>query len=91
MSQHPVHKSILLCDGHITLPKPAGGGQSDQPINTVQQLATHLQTALAVELSTIPLYLSGMFSVKNSQDVVGKIRGGFACFRLELANTNCTH
>jgi Ferritin-like len=47
--------------GHgITLPKPDSG---NHPITTVKSLQEHLQTAMAVELSTIPLYLFAMYSV----------------------------
>jgi len=49
--------------GHgIPLPKPESG---NHPIRTLKSLQEHLQTAMAVELSTIPLYLFAMYSVKT--------------------------
>ncbi|KAH9955556.1 ferritin-like-domain-containing protein [Russula dissimulans] len=47
--------------GGITLPAPNGG------IKTLENLKNHLQTAMAVELCTIPLYLYGMYSVRTPQ------------------------
>jgi hypothetical protein len=43
------------------LPKP---DSPDHPIDNVKSLREHLQTAMAIELATIPLYLFGMYSVK---------------------------
>jgi len=43
------------------LPKP---DSPDQPIMSVESLCKHLQTAMAIELATIPLYLFGMYSIK---------------------------
>lgn len=37
------------------------------PITTSQELKDHLQTALAVELATIPTYLSGWWTIRNRQ------------------------
>jgi hypothetical protein len=48
--------------GGIILPKPEDG---NHPIKTVKSLQEHLQTAIAVELSTIPLYLFAMYSIKT--------------------------
>jgi hypothetical protein len=59
----PTYVPIYHSGGRIRLPKRA---QDNEPIKTLQSLQTHLQTALAVELSTIPLYLYGMFSVDKS-------------------------
>lgn len=36
----------------------------NDPIRTVKSLREHLQVAMAVELSTIPLYLFGQYTVK---------------------------
>lgn len=41
---------------------PSNGG--NQPITTIESLRSHLQSAIQVELSTIPLYLFGMYSVQ---------------------------
>jgi len=57
----------------IKLPKPDYG--DDGPIQTVESLREHLQAAMAVELSTIPLYLYGMYSVKDASDVVKAVHG----------------
>jgi hypothetical protein len=54
-------------------PKPQQG--DDGPIQTVESLREHLQVALAVELSTIPLYLYGMYSVNNAPDVSSAVHG----------------
>jgi hypothetical protein len=49
--------------GHgITLPRPDSG---NHPITTIKSLQEHLQTAMAVELSTIPLYLFAMYTVET--------------------------
>ena len=47
--------------GPITLPVP---DSPEQSINTVESLRQHLQTAMAIKLATIPLYLFGMYSIK---------------------------
>jgi hypothetical protein len=44
------------------------------PIQTVASLQKHLQTAMAVELSTIPLYLFAMYTVKTPQAYVNDPR-----------------
>jgi hypothetical protein len=36
----------------------------NKPIRTIASLRQHLQSAIAVELSTIPLYLFGQYTVK---------------------------
>ena len=54
--------------GTIKLPKPAYG--DDGPIQTVESLREHLQTAMIVELSTIPLYLFGMYSVNGAPNSI---------------------
>jgi hypothetical protein len=60
------------------LPKP---DSSDQPIGTVESLREHLLAAMAVELSTIPLYLYGMYTVEAASalasynTVTGAVRG----------------
>jgi len=48
--------------GPICLPAP---DSPDQPIDNIKSLRTHLQTAMAIELATIPLYLYGMYSIKK--------------------------
>jgi len=48
--------SLRTHGGHITLPP-------NRPIRTVESLHKHLESAMAVELSTIPLYLYAMYSV----------------------------
>ena len=68
--------------GPLILPTP---DSSEQPITTIESLRTHLQTAMAIELATIPLYLFGMYSVKIPEKhkndllyrdpVIGAIRG----------------
>jgi hypothetical protein len=68
--------------GRLILPVP---DSSEQPITSVESLRTHLQTAIAIELATIPLYLFGMYSVKIPKEyendllyrdpVIGAIRG----------------
>ena len=54
-------------------------------IDSVESLKNHLQTAMAIELATIPLYLFGMYSIKIPDQyandpryydpVIGAIRG----------------
>jgi hypothetical protein len=68
--------------GPLILPTP---DSREQPIKTVESLRKHLQTAMAIELATIPLYLFGMYSVKIPDQyandpryydpVIGAIRG----------------
>lgn len=58
---------------------------NSKPIDTLDSLKEHLQAAMAVELSTIPLYLFAMYSVKTPEKyindpryydpIVGAIRG----------------
>ena len=59
--------------GRFRLPKPDYGDGG--PIQTVEKLREHLQAAMAVELSTIPLYLYGMYSVKDAPAVVKAVHG----------------
>ena len=73
-----LHKPALLfrprppaLHGGLKLPRP---DSDNQPIETVESLRTHLQTAMAVELSTIPLYLFGMYSVKTPAQYVNDPR-----------------
>ena len=57
----------------------------EHPSDSVESLRNHLQTAMAIELATIPLYLFGMNSFKVSDQyvndpryydpVIGAIRG----------------
>ena len=68
--------------GPLVLPTP---DSPEQPINNVKSLRTHLQTAMAIELATIPLYLFGMYSIKIPAQylndpryydpIIGAIRG----------------
>jgi hypothetical protein len=63
--------SLRTHGGHITLPV-------NRPIRTVASLHKHLQAAMAVELSTIPLYLYAMYSVTPAtSDVVKAILGAY--------------
>jgi len=57
--------------GPIRLPAP---DSPDQPINNIKSLRTHLQTAMAIELATIPLYLYGMYSIKVPEQYKNDIR-----------------
>ena len=79
--------------GHgIPLPTPE---QGNDPIVRVESLRQHLQTAMAVELSTIPLYLFGMYSVQTPKEYVndpryynpitGAIRSTFDSIRIYLS------
>lgn len=43
-------------------------GAGNLPITTIDDLRKHLQSAMAVELSTIPLYLFAMYSVKTPEE-----------------------
>lgn len=68
--------------GPLILPAP---DSPEQNINNVDSLRKHLQTAMAIELATIPLYLFGMYSIKIPEQyvndpryydpVIGAIRG----------------
>jgi hypothetical protein len=79
----------------ITFPKPEPG---NHPIRTVKSLQEHLQTAMAVELSTIPLYLFGMYTVKTPaayvndpryyNPITGAIRGTLAHKYLSASRPN---
>lgn len=64
---HPVS----LPHGGIRLPTPHS---VEHPINSVESLREHLQAAMAVELCSIPLYLSGMYSIKTPKDKVNDPR-----------------
>ena len=57
--------SLRTYGGHITLPV-------NRPIKTVASLHKHLEAAIAVELSTIPLYLYAMYSVTPATSDVAK-------------------
>lgn len=46
----------------VEIPQPEKG--AEKAISTVQSLKDHLQSAITVELSTIPLYLFAMYSIK---------------------------
>jgi len=80
----PSTKIVKPSGGGITLPTP---DSPEQPIQTVESLREHLQAAMAVELSTIPLYLFGMYTVKTPKayvndpryydPIVGAVRGTF--------------
>lgn len=77
--EKPAHKRLEL-----VFPKPSG---IVHPITSVESLREHLQAAMAVELSTIPLYLFSMYSVKTPKKfvndpryydlIVAAIRGAF--------------
>ena len=68
--------------GPLILPLPDSPKQN---IDNVDSLRKHLQTAMAIELATIPLYLFGMYSIKIPAQfandpryydpVIGAIRG----------------
>jgi Ferritin-like len=68
--------------GPLILPVP---DSPDHNIDNVNSLRNHLQTAMAIELATIPLYLFGMYSIKIPDQyvndpryydpVIGAIRG----------------
>ncbi|KAF8868017.1 ferritin-like-domain-containing protein [Gymnopilus junonius] len=57
--------------GPLILPTP---DSHNQPIQTVESLRTHLQTAMSIELATIPLYLFGMYSIKIPDQFVNDPR-----------------
>jgi hypothetical protein len=73
--------------GPLILPVPDSPKQN---IDNVDSLRKHLQTAMAIELATIPLYLFGMYSIKIPAQyandpryydpVIGAIRGPCAFF-----------
>jgi hypothetical protein len=48
--------------GPLVLPTP---DDDECPINNIGSLREHLQTAMAIELATIPLYLFAMYSIKT--------------------------
>ncbi|KAJ8518389.1 hypothetical protein ONZ45_g4533 [Pleurotus djamor] len=60
IGQHP---TWLPKFGSFVLPKPDKIHDGVAVISTVENLREHLQLALMVELSTIPLYLYGVYSV----------------------------
>jgi hypothetical protein len=63
---HSLYSTPRRRYGHgISLPTPEPG---NHPIVTVESLRKHLQTAIAVELCTIPLYLFGMYSVQTPKE-----------------------
>uniref|UniRef100_A0A8H8CET3 Iminophenyl-pyruvate dimer synthase domain-containing protein n=1 Tax=Psilocybe cubensis TaxID=181762 RepID=A0A8H8CET3_PSICU len=90
-AQHTPAKSGVV-GGPLKLPQP---DSKNQPITTIESLRTHLQTAMAIELATIPLYLFGMYSVKIPDEyandpryydpVIGAIRGVVAEEMLHLS------
>ena len=55
----------------ITLPLPDSPNQN---IDNVESLREHLQTAMAIELATIPMYLFAMYSVKIPDQYVNDPR-----------------
>ena len=74
--------------GPLILPLP---DSPEHNIDSVESLKNHLQTAMAIELATIPLYLFGMYSIKIPDQykndpryydpVIGAIRGPLSfCF-----------
>jgi hypothetical protein len=75
-------KTGLPHGGSIILPSP---DTPQDPITTIESLQTHLQTAMAVELSTIPLYLFAMYTVqipkafendpRYHDTIIGAVRG----------------
>ena len=77
--------------GPLILPFP---DSPEHPINSVDSLRNHLQTAMAIELATIPLYLFGMYSIKVPDQyvndpryydpVIGAIRGPLSLKLLSL-------
>jgi hypothetical protein len=77
---------------HLVFPSPP---PNSKPIDTLDSLKQHLQAAMAVELSTIPLYLFSMYSVKTPEkyindpryydSIVGAIRGVIAEEMLHLS------
>ena len=70
--------SLRTHGGHITLPV-------NRPIRTVESLHKHLQAAMAVELSTIPLYLYAMYSVTPStSDAANAVHGTFLMANLVI-------
>lgn len=65
LGQHP---TWLPRFGSFTLPKPDRVEDGVAHIDDVKTLQEHLQLALMVELSTIPTYLYGMYSVDQAND-----------------------
>ena len=89
-----IHQNPHLPEGKLPgVPPPKRGGplilpvpdSPEQNIDNVDSLRKHLQTAMAIELATIPLYLFGMYSIKIPDQyvndpryydpVIGAIRG----------------
>jgi hypothetical protein len=83
----PIHGSpegapVPKHGGPLILPLP---DSPEQNIDNLESLRKHLQTAMAIELATIPLYLFGMYSIKIPDQyandpryydpVIGAIRG----------------
>jgi hypothetical protein len=66
LTGHAVVKPKLLriTKNKLELPLPDTDKAGESPIQTVESLRTHLQTAMAVELSSIPLYLFAMYSIQ---------------------------
>jgi hypothetical protein len=85
---HRPKKAIHLPSHHSPgetlpgLPPPKRGGPlilpvPDSPkhnIDNVESLRKHIQTAMAIELATIPLYLFGMYSIKIPEQYVNDPR-----------------
>jgi Ferritin-like len=77
--------------GPLILPVP---DSPDHSIDNIHSLHKHLQTAMAIELATIPLYLFGMYSIKIPDQyvddpryydpVIGAIRGPLSLKLLSL-------
>ena len=71
--------------GPVILPIPRWRLARDDKDDDLKSLREHLQTAMAIELATIPLYLFGMYSIKIPDQyvndpryydpVIGAIRG----------------
>ncbi|KAJ8456661.1 hypothetical protein ONZ45_g18633 [Pleurotus djamor] len=68
LGQHP---TWLPNFGTFALPQPDRVEDGVAIIDTVEKLREHLQLAIMVELSTIPTYLYGMYSVDTSKDTTG--------------------
>jgi len=69
--KHAPSMKLPQVGGPICLPAP---DSRDQPIKSIESLRTHLQTAMAIELATIPLYLYGMYSIKIPDQYKNDIR-----------------
>ena len=78
--------------GPLILPTPRWHLPRDDIDDDLESLREHLQTAMAIELATIPLYLFGMYSIKIPAQyvndpryydpVTGAIRGVSSFFSL---------